>query len=76
MEQYGYIQIKLKELIEEKGITKNELCRKAGMERTQLTRFCRNEITRLDTNVLARICAALDCDIHELLEFVPTEKKE
>lgn len=76
MEQYGYIQIKLKELIEEKGITKNELCRKAGMERTQLNRFCRNEITRLDTNVLARICAALDCDIHELLEFVPTEKKE
>lgn len=76
MEQYGYIQIKLKELIEEKGITKNELCRKAGMERTQLNQFCRNEITRLDTNVLARICAALDCDIHELLEFVPTEKKE
>lgn len=76
MEQYGYIQIKLKDLIEEKGVTKNTLCRKAELQRTQLNRFCKSEITRLDTSVLARICTVLNCDVHELLEFVPADKND
>ena len=37
--------------------------------------FCKNEITRLDTDVLARLCTALECDISDLLEFVPPNKK-
>ena len=74
--EYGYIKIKLDELIEEKGISKNKLAHRAEMQRTQLNQYCNNQVTRLDTYVLARICNALDCKIEDLLEFVPIEKSE
>ena len=68
---FGHIRIKVDELIEAKGISKNKLAHRAEMQRTQLNQYCNNEITRLDTAVLARLCTALDCKIEDILEFVP-----
>ena len=73
-QDYGYIKIKLAELIEENGISKNKLAHRAEMQRTQINQYCNNEVTRLDTAVLARICSTLDCKIEDLLEFVPAKK--
>lgn len=74
METYGSIRIKLDDLIKEKGISKNKLCHKAEMQHTQLNHFCRGTITRLDIDVLARLCTVLECEIGDLLEFVPPDK--
>lgn len=71
MEEYGTIRIKLDELIEKSGISKNKLSHKAEMQGTQLNNYCNNQITRLDIDVLARICTVLNCSISDLLEFVP-----
>ena len=68
---YGYIKIKLAELIVVKEISKNKLSHWAEMQRTQINQYCNGEITRLDTAVLARLCTALDCKIEDILEFVP-----
>lgn len=70
---FGHIRIKVDELIEAKGISKNKLAHRAEMQRTQLNQYCNNEITRLDTAVLARLCTALDCKIEDILEFVPSD---
>ena len=69
--KYGTIKIKLDELIANKKISKNKLGHLAEMQRTQINNYCRNDITRLDTNVLARICTVLECEIGDMLEFVP-----
>ena len=71
MEQFGTIRIKLAELLEARGLSKNKLSHRAEMQRTQLNHYCNNTITRLDIDVLARLCTFLDCGIDELLEFVP-----
>lgn len=76
MEEYGTIHIKLDELIEKAGISKNKLSHKAEMQRTQINSYCNNQITRLDIDVLARICTVLNCSIGELLEFVPPKETE
>ena len=76
MEGHGKIIIKLNELIEKAGISKNKLSHKAEMQRTQLNNYCKNNVTRLDTDVLARLCSVLNCGIGDLLEFVPDEKDE
>ncbi len=75
MAEYGSIRIKLDDLIQQSGISKNKLSHKAEMQRTQINNYCNNEITRLDTDVLARICAAFDCEIGDLLEYVPPKEK-
>ncbi len=72
--EYGTIKIKLNELIEKEGISKNKLSHKAEMQRSQINHYCNNSITRLDIDVLARICTVLNCEIGDLLEFVPPEK--
>ena len=76
MEEYGTIRIKLDELIEKAGISKNKLSHKAEMQRSQINSYCNNKITRLDIDVLARICTVLNCSISDLLEFVPPEDKK
>ena len=74
MEQFGSIRIHVNELIEKKGLSKNKVCQRAEMQHTQLNHYCKNTITRLDTDVLARLCTVLECGIGDLLEFVPPEK--
>ena len=75
MNSYGTIHIKLDELIKKAGISKSKLSHRAEMQRTQINNFCNNKITRLDTDVLARLCYALDCTISDLLEYIPPEKE-
>ena len=54
----------------------NMLSHQAEMQRTQINNYCRNQITRLDIDVLARLCTVLNCEICDLLEFVPPEEKK
>ena len=73
--EYGTVKIKLDELLENTGISKNKLSQRAEIQRTQINKYCNNTISRLDIAVLARICTVFDCTISDLLEFVPPEKQ-
>ena len=75
MERFGTVKINLAKLIDENGISKNKLSQRAEMQRTQINHYCNNTITRLDIDVLARLCTVLECEIGDLLEFVPPQEK-
>lgn len=72
---FGRIQIKLLDLIEARGISKNKLAHKAEMNRSQLNQYCNNAVARVDLAVVARLCTALDCKIEDILEFIPADSK-
>ena len=74
--KYGTIKIRLADLIKEAGISKNKLSHRAEMQRTQINNYCNNTVTRLDIDVLARICTVLGCDISDLLEYEPPSCEE
>ncbi len=74
--KYGSIKIELDKLIKQSGISKNKLSHRAEMQRSQINKYCNNSITRLDTDVLARICTVLNCDISDLLKFIPPTEDE
>lgn len=42
MENFGTIVIQLDELIKKSGISKNKLCHRAELQRTQLNNYCNN----------------------------------
>ncbi len=73
--EYGTVRIKLEELIKREGISKNKLSHRAEMQRSQINNYCNNTISRLDIDVLARICTVLNCHISDLLEFIPPSKE-
>lgn len=68
---YGHLEIQLDKLLKEKGLNKYKLSHKAEMNWKQINNYCNNEITRLDTLVLCKLCTVLECDIHDLLVFIP-----
>ncbi len=72
--EYGTLKICLSELITEKGLNRNQVSIKAAMNWKQVDRYCDNDISRLDIFVLCKLCTALDCDIQDLLKFIPAEK--
>lgn len=75
MKQYGTIRIKLKELLDKSGISRTKLCQWAELQPTQLNRYYNGTVTRLDVDVLARICTVLNCKIEDLIEFVPAKEE-
>ena len=70
---YGEIRIHLKEILEERDISLNQLSFRAEMQRTQLSNYRDNKIQRLDIDILKRLCYVLDCDLHDLIEYIPAE---
>lgn len=75
-DNYGILKIHVKELMEKAGLNKYNLSHKARMNWKQIDSYCNNSITRLDTFVLCKLCNALDCEIQDLLEYIPPAKKE
>lgn len=69
--EYGTVRIRLKEVMESRNVSINKLSFRAEMQRTQLKKYYRNEVQRLDIAILARLCYALDCDLHDLIEYIP-----
>lgn len=67
---YGYLEIRLNELLQKKGLSKSKLLHKAEMNWKQIDNYCTNSITRLDVYVLCKLCTELVCEIQNLLEFI------
>ena len=74
--EFGTIELHLDELMKERNISINKLSFRAEMQRTQLKKYCRNEVQRVDLSVLARLCYALDCDITDIITYIPPQKKK
>lgn len=73
--EFGTIELHLDELMKKRNISINKLSFRAEMQRTQLKKYCRNEVQRLDISVLSRLCYALDCDITDIITYTPPQKK-
>ncbi len=74
--EYGEIKIHLAELLDEREISLNQLSFRAEMQRTQLRNYRDNKIQRLDIDILKRLCYVLDCDLTDLVEYIPPAKQE
>lgn len=71
--EYGYVRLKLDELMTKQNISINKLAFRSEMQRTQLKMYIDNKVQRVDLAVLARLCFALDCDLTDLIEYVPPQ---
>ena len=76
MQHYGEIKLHLKEILEERNISLNQLSFRTEMQRQQLRNYRDNKIQRLDIDILKRLCYVLDCDLYELIEYIPPSDKE
>ena len=66
---YGKISINLKDLIEEKGITRYRLAKLADTRFEVVEKWCSGTVERIDSDVLARFCYILDCEITDIIKY-------
>ena len=71
--EFGTIRLKLDEQLKKSGLSKNKFSQRAELQRTQLNKYLRDEVSLLDKAVLARMCTVLNCEISDILEFIPPE---
>lgn len=69
--KFGRIVLNVKEIAYKKGLSKNKLSFISCTQRPQIIKYYKDEITRIDTNVLARLCYALDCEAGDILKYIP-----
>ena len=60
---------KLWKLLIDKDMKKKDLCEKAGISPASVTKMGRNG--HVTTEILVKICVALDCRIEDIVEIVP-----
>ena len=58
---------KLFKLLIDKGIKKKELCEMAGISATSIAKLGHGG--NINTEVLLKICNALNCDVGDIMEF-------
>ena len=69
LNSYGTVSIHLKELIEDRGITRYRLAKLADTRFEVVEKWCSGSVERIDVDVLARFCYILDCDLSDILQY-------
>lgn len=59
---------KLWKLLIDKDMKKKELCAKAGISPSSLTKMGKNR--HVTTEVLAKICTTLECGVDDIMEII------
>lgn len=73
--EYGTLSLRIDEILKEKGISKNQICKDLDIPRTNFNRYCRNDFQRLDVGLICKLCCYLEVEIGELVIYTPPSKE-
>lgn len=65
---------KLWKLLIDKGMNKKDLVDQAGISTSSLAKLTKGQ--NITTDVLCKICKALDCDFGDIMEYIKTNDNE
>ena len=68
IKNYPVYYVDIMPILKQKNISKNSLCKMTGIAYNALQRYCKSEITRVDLDVISRICTALNCNIEDIIK--------
>lgn len=64
------IRLTIDKMLEKRGITRYELAKRTEIKFQTIDRYYKNKVIRYDSYILDRICAALECNVSDILEYV------
>lgn len=63
------IKFLIDDVLSEKKLSKNWLEENAKLQRSQLNSYANNKVKRIDLDVLARICVALNVEVGDIMKI-------
>lgn len=73
---YGRVELRLKEVMDERGISRNQLAKRIDARFEVVGKWYKGEVEKMDLDILARICYALDCTAEDIIRYVPGNEEE
>lgn len=73
--QDGYYLFKLNSLLDEKKVTKNAVKTKKEIDFNSMQRLIKGDLSRLDLDIIAKLCNELDCKIEDIVEYINVKKE-
>ncbi|MCL2617927.1 MAG: helix-turn-helix transcriptional regulator [Defluviitaleaceae bacterium] len=70
------IKIHLSRLLGELRINQAELSKKTEIRAATINEMYHELIERVNLDYLSRICEALDCEVSDILEYIPDDEAE
>ena len=67
--EYGSLHIRIEEILQERNISKNKICKDLDIPRTNFNRYCRDDFQRLDSLLICKLLWYLNVEIGELIEY-------
>lgn len=68
------IRIKLSDLLGKHKMNQKTLSRLANIRPATVSKMYYEETKRIEINQINNICKALDCEVSELLEYIPDDE--
>ena len=68
---YGRVELRLKEIMDARGITRNQLAKLIDARFEVVGKWYKGEVEKMDLDILARICYVLECKVEDIIQFVP-----
>jgi putative transcriptional regulator len=69
------ISVRLDALLKERGLSAAELSKRTGITEANLSKLKNGRVTAVWFSTLTALCRELDCQIGDLLVFVPAGKE-
>lgn len=76
MGEWGEVNLKLDEFLKEHKISRSSLSRNGQIHYKQLLKYCNNDMQKVDLNLLARICKTIQCEIGDIIEYIPPKENK
>ena len=64
------VRLTIDKMLEKRGITRYELAKRTEIKFQTIDRYYKNRVVRYDSYILDRICAVLECDLCDIIEYV------
>ncbi len=68
--QDGYYLFKLNSILSDKKRSKNSIVNAKEIDFNTIQRLIKGDLTRIDLDVVAKLCNELDCGIEDIVQYI------
>ena len=71
LKDYGKVEIKLSSIMDKKNISIYQMSKFTSLKHSTVKSYYNNcPLTRVDLDVISKLCYVLNCNVHDILEYV------
>lgn len=72
--EHGRLSFNIEQILKERNISKNQLCKDLDIPRSNFNRYCQNRFERIDAGLVCKLCHYLKIDVGVLITYHEPEE--